>query len=209
MAGEKRSQEREEALLASAVLVDIEGTTTSINFVKVTTAGRSIERKGVRERERERGTKQTGEKASREFDHAVSLRFVSSRLGPRFVRANFLDGRKNSAGGGDCSLARTPPPRNSLVTEETAVSSALPSVARMHSVEFHDGLLSSRAGVVCRRLESSFRAIATHRLRHYICESRAQVEEKKKGGRGDSSFGQIFRASNVPVTSPPVKIEAR
>ncbi|XP_011154963.1 enolase-phosphatase E1 [Harpegnathos saltator] len=36
MAGEKRSQDQEETLIASTVLVDIEGTTTSISFVKET-----------------------------------------------------------------------------------------------------------------------------------------------------------------------------
>ena len=37
MAGEKRSQDQEETLLSETViLVDIEGTTTSISFVKVT-----------------------------------------------------------------------------------------------------------------------------------------------------------------------------
>jgi hypothetical protein len=39
MAGEKRSQDQDEILLARTVLVDIEGTTTSVSFVKVTHKG--------------------------------------------------------------------------------------------------------------------------------------------------------------------------
>ena len=35
MAGEKRSQDQDEISLAKTVLIDIEGTTTSISFVKV------------------------------------------------------------------------------------------------------------------------------------------------------------------------------
>lgn len=45
MAGEKRSQDhQDETLLARTVLVDIEGTTTSISFVKVKHKGKEAER---------------------------------------------------------------------------------------------------------------------------------------------------------------------
>jgi len=44
MAGEKRSQDQDETLLARTVLVDIEGTTTSISFVKVKHKGEETER---------------------------------------------------------------------------------------------------------------------------------------------------------------------
>lgn len=39
MAGEKRSQDQDEVSFARTVLVDIEGTTTSISFVKVNGGG--------------------------------------------------------------------------------------------------------------------------------------------------------------------------
>lgn len=159
MAGEKRSQDQEETLIASTVLVDIEGTTTSISFVKV-----NAQRRRSRARERRARTN-----ASRELGRVVTYYAASRRsvlLGGSLA-ARFSRWREILANGisPPVEATRTPPGKSSG-HPRTRLRLFAPVSRRAYMRSNSTAGYCPRIGAVCRRLESSFRAIASRRHRH-------------------------------------------